>query len=232
MITHDLSTAARFADRICVMYLGRIVEEGPAREVDRESAPPVHEGAALGRAAARPAARGAPQILRGETRTRSTCRPAAASTRAARDRDRSSAGECGEARPRCSRESRCRIRESSRRSRVGPRARSRVYAVSGERGSATSRRRRARLRPAQSGSSSSSHRRRRHLPEALDVVVLAHRVASVGLAPRGSNDASSTLRCVVEGIRQDGRTSPAIAGGAGSCARSGARLADAVGPSS
>jgi peptide/nickel transport system ATP-binding protein len=33
MITHDLSTAARFADRICVMYLGRIVEEGPALEV-------------------------------------------------------------------------------------------------------------------------------------------------------------------------------------------------------
>ncbi len=33
MITHDLSTAAQFADRIAVMYLGRIVEEGPAREV-------------------------------------------------------------------------------------------------------------------------------------------------------------------------------------------------------
>jgi peptide/nickel transport system ATP-binding protein len=33
MITHDLSTAARFADRIAVMYLGRIVEEGPARAV-------------------------------------------------------------------------------------------------------------------------------------------------------------------------------------------------------
>jgi len=33
MITHDLSTAARFADRIAVMYLGRIVEEGPARSV-------------------------------------------------------------------------------------------------------------------------------------------------------------------------------------------------------
>ncbi len=35
MITHDLSTAARFADRIAVMYLGRIVEEGPAADVVR-----------------------------------------------------------------------------------------------------------------------------------------------------------------------------------------------------
>ena len=33
MITHDLSTATQYADRIMVMYLGRIVEEGPAREV-------------------------------------------------------------------------------------------------------------------------------------------------------------------------------------------------------
>jgi oligopeptide/dipeptide ABC transporter ATP-binding protein len=36
MITHDLSTAARFADRIAVMYLGRIVEEGPAQSVVRD----------------------------------------------------------------------------------------------------------------------------------------------------------------------------------------------------
>ena len=33
MITHDISTAANYADRIIVMYLGRIVEEGPAAEV-------------------------------------------------------------------------------------------------------------------------------------------------------------------------------------------------------
>ncbi len=32
-ITHDLSTVAYFADHIAVMYLGRIVEMGPARAV-------------------------------------------------------------------------------------------------------------------------------------------------------------------------------------------------------
>ena len=35
MITHDLSTASHFADRIAVMYLGRVVEEGPAKDVVR-----------------------------------------------------------------------------------------------------------------------------------------------------------------------------------------------------
>ncbi len=39
MITHDLSTVARIADRVSVMYLGRVIEEGPAAEVLRN---PLH----------------------------------------------------------------------------------------------------------------------------------------------------------------------------------------------
>ncbi len=35
-ITHDLATAKFFCDRIAIMYLGRIVEIGPAEEIYRE----------------------------------------------------------------------------------------------------------------------------------------------------------------------------------------------------
>jgi len=67
MITHDLSTAARFADRICVMYLGRIVEEGPARDViDRPRHP--YTKALLSVVPRRdPRKRVEAQVLRGET---------------------------------------------------------------------------------------------------------------------------------------------------------------------
>jgi len=67
MITHDLSTAAHFADRIAVMYLGRIVEEGPAAEVVANPQHP-YTRALLSVVPKRdPRDRSTPQILRGET---------------------------------------------------------------------------------------------------------------------------------------------------------------------
>ncbi len=67
MITHDLSTAAHFADRIIVMYLGRIVEEGPAREVVRNPQHP-YTRALLSVVPRRdPREQVTPQILVGET---------------------------------------------------------------------------------------------------------------------------------------------------------------------
>jgi oligopeptide/dipeptide ABC transporter ATP-binding protein len=67
MITHDLSTAARFADRIAVMYLGRIVEEGPAREVVRNPQHPYTKALLSVVPRRDPRLRRRPQILRGET---------------------------------------------------------------------------------------------------------------------------------------------------------------------
>ena len=67
MITHDLSTAARFADRIAVMYLGRIVEEGPAAEVVRNPQHPYTKALLSVVPRRDPRMRRSPQILRGET---------------------------------------------------------------------------------------------------------------------------------------------------------------------
>jgi peptide/nickel transport system ATP-binding protein len=67
MITHDLSTAAHFADRIAVMYLGRIVEEGSAHDVIHNPQHP-YTRALLSVVPKRdPRERTTPQILRGET---------------------------------------------------------------------------------------------------------------------------------------------------------------------
>ena len=66
MITHDLSTAARFSDRIAVMYLGRIVEEGPAREVVRNPRHPYTKALMSVVPRRDPRERLRPQILRGE----------------------------------------------------------------------------------------------------------------------------------------------------------------------
>lgn len=65
MITHDLSTAARFADRIAVMYLGRIVELGPAREVIRRPRHPYTQALLAAVPDRDPRARTAPRILSG-----------------------------------------------------------------------------------------------------------------------------------------------------------------------
>jgi peptide/nickel transport system ATP-binding protein len=67
MITHDLSTAAHFADRIAVMYLGRIVEQGPAREIVRNPQHPYTRALMSVVPKRDPRDRTAPQILRGET---------------------------------------------------------------------------------------------------------------------------------------------------------------------
>ena len=67
MITHDLSTAARFAQRIAVMYLGRIVEEGPATAVVRNPQHPYTKALLSVVPRRDPRDRQRPQILKGET---------------------------------------------------------------------------------------------------------------------------------------------------------------------
>jgi oligopeptide/dipeptide ABC transporter ATP-binding protein len=67
MITHDLSTAARYADRIAVMYLGRIVEHGPAREVVTNPQHPYTQALLSVVPKRDPRHRQRPEILRGET---------------------------------------------------------------------------------------------------------------------------------------------------------------------
>jgi oligopeptide/dipeptide ABC transporter ATP-binding protein len=67
MITHDLSTAAHFADRIAVMYLGRIVEYGPAKQVVNDPRHPYTKALLSVVPDRDPRVRRASQILRGET---------------------------------------------------------------------------------------------------------------------------------------------------------------------
>jgi len=67
MITHDLSTAAHFADRIAVMYLGRIVEYGPARQVVNDPRHPYTKALLSVVPDRDPRVRRSAQILRGET---------------------------------------------------------------------------------------------------------------------------------------------------------------------
>jgi oligopeptide/dipeptide ABC transporter ATP-binding protein len=67
MITHDLSTAAHFADKIAVMYLGRIVEQGAAAQVVRNPQHPYTKALLSVVPKRDPRQRSVPQILTGET---------------------------------------------------------------------------------------------------------------------------------------------------------------------
>ena len=102
-ITHDLATAKFFCDRIAIMYLGKIVELGPAEQIYADPKHPYTRLAAEGDPGARPDAERCPATCRAaRSRTRSCRRSAAPSTPAARARSRSAAGRaatCG----RCSR---------------------------------------------------------------------------------------------------------------------------------
>jgi oligopeptide/dipeptide ABC transporter ATP-binding protein len=66
-ITHDLSTVATFADRIAVMYLGRIVETGPAREVLEQPQHPYTKALLSVVPVANPRLRRRRSVLPGET---------------------------------------------------------------------------------------------------------------------------------------------------------------------
>jgi oligopeptide/dipeptide ABC transporter ATP-binding protein len=67
MITHDLSTVAAYADRIAVMYLGRIVEHGPTRQVLADPRHPYAQALLSVVPIPDPSARRRPVILGGET---------------------------------------------------------------------------------------------------------------------------------------------------------------------
>src|SRR5262249_47516712 len=66
MITHDLSTAAHFADRIAVMYLGKIVELGDAKQVVRDPKHPYTRALLSVVPKPDPRDRSKPRILSGE----------------------------------------------------------------------------------------------------------------------------------------------------------------------
>ena len=67
MITHDLSTVTAYADRIAVMYLGRIVEHGPTREVLANPRHPYAQALLSVVPIPDPSLRRRPVILGGET---------------------------------------------------------------------------------------------------------------------------------------------------------------------
>ena len=60
VISHDLAVIRYLADSIAVMYLGKLVEHGPAQQVYASAAASVHQRADRRRPGARPADRADP----------------------------------------------------------------------------------------------------------------------------------------------------------------------------
>jgi oligopeptide/dipeptide ABC transporter ATP-binding protein len=67
MITHDLATVSAYADRLAVMYLGRIVEIGDTRTILSDPQHPYTRALLSVVPTTDPAARQRPQVLAGET---------------------------------------------------------------------------------------------------------------------------------------------------------------------
>ena len=82
-ITHDLASATYIAEQVAVMYLGIIVEKGPAREVLSNPQHPYTKSLMSVIPAPNPQRRKNALFLRGKHPTPSICPPAAAFTRAA-----------------------------------------------------------------------------------------------------------------------------------------------------
>jgi oligopeptide/dipeptide ABC transporter ATP-binding protein len=67
MITHDLATVSAYADRLAVMYLGRIVEVGDTKTILADPQHPYTRALLSVVPTTDPAARQRPQVLAGET---------------------------------------------------------------------------------------------------------------------------------------------------------------------